>query len=188
MPYTNKKFEVRLSPEFRAELEALCRRQSVGAAKVRRARILLMSDADHPEGGRRDRDIAEAVGLCERQVVRIRQQFVREGEPVLERKPAPPRPPKLDGEAEAQLVTLCCSQAPEGRQRWTLQLLCDELARLQVVESVCPETVRQCLKKTNFSLGGPSDSAFRRRTGPDSSRRWKRSSTPTRNRTTRKTC
>jgi transposase len=107
---------------------------------------------------------------------------------VLERKPAPPRPPKLDGEAEAQLVTLCCSQAPEGRQRWTLQLLCDELARLQVVESVCPETVRQCLKKTNFSLGGPSGSAFRRRTGPDSSRRWKRSSTPTRNRTTRRTC
>lgn len=70
MPYTNKKFEVRLSREFRAELEALCRRQSVGAAKIRRARILLMSDANQPEGGRRDRDIAEAVGLCERQVVR----------------------------------------------------------------------------------------------------------------------
>lgn len=181
MPNTSRKLKVHLSPELRSELEGVCRRQSVGAAKVRRARVLLMSDEDHPEGRRRDWEIAEVVGLSERQVVRIRQQFVREGEPVLDRKPRTDAgvPKTFDGEAEAKLVTLCCSAPPEDRDRWTLQLLCDHLVRLKVVESVCCETVRRCLKKTNLSLGGPSGSAFRKPTAPASSRGWKRSSTPT---------
>ena len=108
-------------------------------------------------------------------------------EQACERKPRPPAPERrrLDGRAEAQLVVLACSDSPDGRDRWTLQLLCDELARLNVVESVCPETVRQCLKKTNFSRGGRNATASPKRTGPDSSRRWKRSSTSTRRRTTR---
>lgn len=170
MPHSNLKFTVRLSPELREELEGICRRQSVGAARVRRARILLMSDENHPEGGRHDREIAEVVGLSQRQVVRIRQQFVREGEPRLERKRRSDAGVRraLDGEAEARLVTLACSAPPEGRDRWTLRLLCDELARLQVVESVCCETVRQCLKKTNFSRGGSSGSVSRKRTVPGS--------------------
>ena len=187
MPDLSKKLKVFLSPEYRAELEAICRRQSVAAAKVRRARILLMSDEGHPDGGRHDSEIAEAVGLCERQVVRIRQDFVRKGEPVLDRKPRPFVAGKLDGPAEAKLVTLCCSKPPEGRERWTLQLLCDELARLTVVESISRETVRICLKKTNLSLGGPNGSAFRRKTVPASSRGWKRSSMSTSSRTTRGT-
>src|SRR6478752_6333436 len=78
MPDLSKKHKVFLSPEYREELEALCRRQSVAAAKVRRARVLLMSDEGHPDGRRRDWEIGEAVGICERQMVRIRQQFVRE--------------------------------------------------------------------------------------------------------------
>ena len=89
MPNPLKKLKVLLSAEYRAELEAICRRQSVAAAKVRRARILLMSDEVHPDGGHPDSEIAEVVGLCERQVVRIRQQFVREGETTLTRKPRP---------------------------------------------------------------------------------------------------
>lgn len=189
MPNSNQKLTVHLSAEFRAELEGICRRQSLGAAKVRRARILLMSDEDHPEGGRRDWEIAEAVGLSERQVVRIRQQFVREGEPVLERKTRFDAgvPKTLDGEAEAKLVTLCCSAPPEGRERWTLQLLCDELTRLKVVASVCRETVRQCLKKTNLSPGEPNGSASRNRTALASSPGWKKSSTLTRKSTTSET-
>jgi transposase len=187
MPDTTKKLKVRLSPAERVELEAICRRQSVAAAKVRRARILLMSDDDHPDGRRRDWEIAEAVGVCERQVVRIRQQFVREGETVLDRRPRPSVPGKLDGQAEAKLVTLCCSRPPDGRDRWTLQLLCDALARLEVVEYVCPETVRKCLKKTNSNLGGQSGSASRKKTGPASSRGWRKSLISTKRRTTRGT-
>lgn len=187
MPDLTKKLKVELSAAQRSEFDAVCRRPSVVAAKVRRARVLLMSDEAHPDGRRRDWEIAEAVGLSERQVVRIRQQFVREGTAVLEFKPRPVVPGKLDGEAEAHLVTLCCSAAPDGRDRWTLLLLCDELARLKVVESVCPETVRKCLKKMNSSPGGPSGSASRKRTAPGSSRGWKMCSMSTKKPTTRGT-
>jgi hypothetical protein len=179
MPHQNVKASVHLSVEQRRDLEAICRRQSVGAARLRRARVLLLADEDHASGRRPDWQIAEVVGLSERQVVRIRQQFVREGEQVLDRKPRPSVAGKLDGKAEATLVTLCCSRPPAGQERWTLQLLCDELGRLQVVESVCRETVRKCLKKTGFNPGGRSGSAFRKRTERGSLRGWKKSSTST---------
>jgi hypothetical protein len=184
MPNTNTKYKVRLSKEQRSEFEAICRRQCVGASKLRRARILLMSDEVHPNGRRPDWHIAEVVGLSERQVVRIRQQFVREGTSAVDRKPRPSVPGKLDGKAEARLITLCCSSPPKGRARWTLQLFCDELARLQIVESVCRETVRSCLKKMTSSPGVASDSASPKGTGRGSSRRWRKSSTSIRRRTT----
>jgi len=187
MPDLSKKLQVHLSAAYRVELEAVCRRQSLAAAQVRRARVLLMSDQDHPDGRRRDWEIAEAVGVSERQVVRIRQQFVREGKTALIRKPRPSVPGKIDGATEAQLITLCCSRAPEGRDRWTLQLLCDELSRLEIIESVCPETVRKCLKKTNLSLGRQNGSVSRRKTGRGSSHGWKPSSKSIKKRTTRGT-
>lgn len=184
MPNPKDKVRVRLLAEERAELEAICRQQSVGAAKVRRARILLMSDENHEQGRRCDLEIAEVVGLCERQVVRIRQRFVREGKGILIRKRRPPVPGKLDGHAEAMLVTICCSKPPEGRDCWTLQLLCDELGERKIVESVCRETVRKVLKKTSLSLGGKSGSASRRKTAPALSHGWKKSSTSTKGTTT----
>jgi transposase len=187
MPDTSKKIRVCLSGEQRATLEAICRSHSVGAAKQRRARILLMADENHPEGGFTDKQIAEKVGLCERQVVRLRQRYVREGDKTLDRRPRPPVPGKLDGKAEAHLVTLCCSKPPEGRDHWTLQLLCDEMARLKLVESVCRETVRKTLKKTNLSPGGQSGFAFPNPIGHGSSHGWKKSSTSTRKRTTKST-
>jgi Homeodomain-like domain len=184
MPNTNTKYKVRLSREQRSEFEAICRQQCVGASKLRRARILLMADEVHPDGRRPDWHIAEVVGLSERQVVRIRQQFVREGTNALDRKPRPSVPGKLDGKAEARLITLSCSSPPTGRERWTLQLFCDELVRLQVVESVCRETVRSCLKKMTSSPGVASDFASLRRIERGSSRRWRKFSTSIRRRTT----
>lgn len=186
MPNLNAKYRVQLTFDQRKALEAICRRQSVAAAKVRRATILLMADEDHPEGRRPDWQIAEAVGLSVRQVVRIRQQFIKEGDLTLDRKQRSDAgvPKVLDGKAEATVVTLCCSDPPAGREAWTLQLLCDELGRLEVVESVCRETVRQCLKKTGCSLGEPNVSASPRRTVRGSSRGWKKSSMSTRKRTT----
>lgn len=187
MPNPIHKIRVVLTAEQREQFEAICRRQCVPAATMRKARILLMSDDAHPDGRRPDKDIAAAVGISERQVVRIRQRFVREGDAALARKPRPSVSGKLDGAAEAQLVTLCCSTPPEGRDCWTLQLLCDELARLQIVESVSRETVRLCLKKMTSSPGGSSGSASRSGTAPASWRGWRRSSTPTSSRTTRST-
>ena len=95
-----------MTSDQREALEVICRRQSVAAAKVRRATILLMADENHPEGRRPDGQIAEAVGLSVRQVVRIRQQFVKEGDPALERKQRSDAGVSkvLDGKAEATLV------------------------------------------------------------------------------------
>lgn len=168
MPRQNDKLRVYLKPRVRRQLEALCRQGCVSAAKVRRARILLLADENQQEAALADHEIAERVGLCERQVVRIRQQFVREGGvPALERKKRsrPGTTPKFDGRAEARLVALCCSKPPRGRARWTMRLLADELGRLQIVTYVCPETVRRCLKKTGLSLGSHNGSASPSRTG-----------------------
>jgi hypothetical protein len=146
-----------------------------------------LADESHPAGHHLDEEIAELVGLCKRQVVRIRQQFVRQGvKPTLARKvrATPPRPYKFDGRAEARLVALCCSTPPAGRERWTLSLLVEELRRLQVVTSVCPETVRRCLKKIALNPGARNGSAFRKGIGPDLWRTWRKSSMSTAKSTT----
>jgi hypothetical protein len=188
MPNMSEKYKVVLSPEQRADLSKVVRQSSAGAARLRWARILLMADEGHPEGRRRDWEIAEAVGLSERQVVRVRQKFVREGTAatlVRSTRSDAGSQRALDGKAEAHLITLACSTPPEGRDRWTLQLLCDALCRLEVVPSVCCETVRQALKKTNFNLGKPSAFASRKPIGRGSSRTWKKSSTSIKKRTTK---
>ena len=162
------KYQVLLSPEVRVELEALVRKSSAGVAKIRRAKILLLADAAHPDGGYPDWEIAEEVGLCDRQVVRIRQQFVKSGvAPTLTRAVRSDTGTRrvIDGRAEAQL-------------------LCDELSRLRIVKSVCCETVRQILKKTNCDLGLRNGSASPKQTGRGSSREWKKSSMSTKKRST----
>ncbi len=174
------KYQVLLSSPVRAELEAVVRKTSAGAAKIRRAKILLLADEAHPEGGHADWEIAEEVGLSERQVVRIRQKFVKTGvQPTLTRAKRfdAGTPRVIDGRVEAQLVTISCSTPPEGRDHWTLEMLCTELQRLELVRSVCCETVRQTLKKTNFSPGKRNASASPKRIGHDLSHGWKKSST-----------
>ncbi len=113
MPNLSKKYKVALSPEIRAELEAIARKTSLGVAQVRRAKILLMADEAHPDGGYPDWQIAEEVGLCERQVVRIRQKFVKSGvQPTLARATRCDAGTHrvLDGKAEAHLVTIACTR------------------------------------------------------------------------------
>jgi hypothetical protein len=183
MAQPNEKAEVVLSHEQRKELEALVRDGTAPARRVRQARILLMADEDRRVGRNPDWYIAQCVGISERQVCRIRRRFVHEGCPsVLNRKTRADAgvPRKMDGEVEARLVTLCCSTPPDGRQRWTLQLLVDELCRLQVVTSVCRETVRQTLKKTVSSRGRRNASASPKRTMPGLLRTSRTSSTSTR--------
>lgn len=182
MPHSNRKVEVCLSVEMREELAGLARRETTPALKVRHARILLMADQDRREGRHPDWYIAERAGVSERQVARVRQRFAQGGLPLaLERKrrATPGTTPVFDGAAEARLVALCCSDPPAGRQRWTLQLLVDELCRLRVVTSVCRETVRRCLKKLASSPGGQNASVFRSVIARDLSRTWSASSTST---------
>lgn len=184
------KHKVVLTTGQRQDLERMTRQSTIGVTKKRSATVLLRADADHPDGGRTDVQIAAELSVSVRQLERIRKRFALQGlDAALERSTRRDAgvPKVFDGSAEAHLVTLCCSEPPAGRDHWTLQLLCDELARLEVVTSVCPETVRQCLKKTNCSLGKPNAFASPRPTGHASSPRWSRSSTPTKRPTTTNT-
>ena len=179
------KYRVRLDDEQRQRLLELTRNGSAPARKITHARILLLADEAHPDGRRHDPYITEVLGVHRRTVVRVRQRFAEQGEgPALERKPrvAPPVPPKLDSRGEAHLVALCCAVPPEGHARWTLTLLAKELTRLEVVTTICPETVRRVLKKTSSSPGRSNASASRSGTEPASSPRWRKSSTSTRSR------
>jgi hypothetical protein len=181
MPNPTKKYKVVLTAEQRGDLEQMTRQSSVGVAKKRWATILLLADEAHGDGQKTDEHISAAVGVSVRQLERIRKKYVAKGlgKTLVRATRIDAGVPKvLDGKAEAHLVTLCCSAPPDGRDHWTLHLLCDELARLKVVTSVCPETVRTCLKKTNFSRGRRSGSASPRPTGRASSPRGKKSSTP----------
>lgn len=179
-------YPVVLTAEQRERLTDITRNGHAPVKKVRHAQVLLLSDGERP-GGRLTRDqIAAQLDMHVNTVDRIRKRFFTEGEaPTLNRKPraTPPNPPKIDGHVEAHLVAICCGKAPEGRTYWTLQLLVDELKSRRLVASVCVETVRKALKKTNCSLGGRSVGASRNGTKRVSSPRWKTSSTSTRRRT-----
>ena len=117
MPDLSKKFRVLLTPDLRAEFEAMVRKKSLGAAKIRRATVLLMADEAHSEGGFHDWEIAEEVGLCERQIVRIRQKFVKAGpQSTLTRAIRSDAGVRLRARrsSRAHLITIACSTAPRA--------------------------------------------------------------------------
>ena len=146
----NAKYVVRLSAEEREYLEGVVNRGKVAASKRRRAQILLKADAGTEGSGPTDAEVAKALGVGVITVHRVRQAYVEQGlSAAIERKQSSRvRLPKLDGHQEAQLVALACGPAPEGRARWTLRLLSQRLVELEIVPSICTETVRQTLKKT----------------------------------------
>jgi transposase len=150
-----KIYKVTLTKEEREELTVLVNIGKGQARRLKRARILLMADEEQEGGGWKDADIAKALKASVRTVERTRQKCVEMGlETALNHtKPKKTRSKVLDGEAEARLVQLACSQAPDGREEWSMQLLADKLIELEVVETVSRETVRTTLKKTNLNPG-----------------------------------
>lgn len=147
-----KKYKVTLTEQEREELRQLTSKGKGAARKLLHARILLKADSQQ---GWSDQAISEALEVSVSTIERVRERFVEEGlGAALERK-APKRvyQRKLDGEQEAHLVALVCSQPPEDRGRWTLKLLAQKMVELDYVESVAPETVRQTLKKMNLNPG-----------------------------------
>jgi hypothetical protein len=150
-----KRYRVTLTKEEREELTQLVSKGKANARKITRARILLLADEKQEQSGWIDARIAEALGVNSRTVERIRQACVEEGiEGALNHKrPKRTRAKRLDGEAEARLIQLACSEPPDGRERWTLQLLADKLIELEIVETISGETVRTTLKKTNSNPG-----------------------------------
>jgi hypothetical protein len=150
-----KIYRVTLTTEEREELTALVNKGKGPAGKLKRARILLMADEVQDNGGWKDADIVQALRTSQRTVERTRQNCVEKGvaAAINHTRPRKTKPKVLDGAAEARLVQLACSKAPDGVERWTLQMLADKLIELEVVETVSHETVRTTLKKTNLSLG-----------------------------------
>ena len=145
----NKKYMVQLTDEERAVCEATVKSEKGTSEKLRRATILLKADSAGP--GWNDKQISTAVGCHMRTVENVRRGFVLEGfEAALVRKKRvmPPTPKLLDGAGEAKLIAMRLGKPPAGFGHWTLRLLADQLVELEVVESICPETVRQTLKKT----------------------------------------
>ena len=146
-----KKHVVELTDEQRQSLDRLVTSGRESARKITRARILLKADEGEP-----DEAIAEALGVSVATAERVRKRFSGGGvDAAVERRPQPPRPAKRipDGDAEARLTALACSNPPEGYGRWTLELLADRLVRLNVVPAVSADTVGRCLKKVGPSRG-----------------------------------
>jgi transposase len=144
-----KRYIVRLTADERERLESMVNRGREAAYRRRHAQVLLLADEGEQGSGLIDREVAERVGCTRRTVEQIRERCVCEGlEAALERKKrSRERSRVLDGEGEARLVSLACSEPPEGRARWTLKMLGDQLVELEVVESISTEAVRQILKK-----------------------------------------
>lgn len=148
-------YPVFLTDEQRASLDEICRNGHSPARKIRHAQVLLLSDRNRPGGRLKGDQIAELLGIHLNTVARIRRRFVQEGEaPAINRKvrQTPPTPPIIDGEIEPQLIAICCSEPPEGRVRWTMQMLADALKDRRIVTQVSAETVRRVLKKRAAAL------------------------------------
>jgi len=150
-----EKYRVSLADEERAALESLVGKGKAAARRILHARILL-----HADQGQEDEDIADALEVSSRTVLRVRKRLVTEGFlAALDHKPQPPRPDKvkIKGNVEQQLIGVACSDPPQGRCHWTLQRLAAELVALGLLQAVSTETVRQALKKTRVAnSAGPS--------------------------------
>ena len=149
-----KKHIVKLTSEERNTLTAIIQAERMAAHKRRHARILLKADQGNEGPGWKDADIANAFDCTIKSVERLRKQLVGCGlAAVMEHgNRGSYRIKKFDGVAEAHLIATACSSAPEGRNRWTVRLLADEMVSLGIVDSCGKTTVHNTLKKTNLSL------------------------------------
>lgn len=144
----NKKFIVRLSKEERKELKDVVCKGKTQAYRIKHANILLNVDEDG--SARTDKEVATMLHCHEKTVYDVRRRFVEQGiEAALGRKRRehPPREQILDGEKEARLLAIACSEPPPGYSRWSLRMLADRLVALEVVETISAPTVMRALKK-----------------------------------------
>jgi hypothetical protein len=150
-----KKYVVELTQDEREQLHKLISAGSASARMLNRARILLKADVGKHAQGRPliDREIAPMLETSTATVQRVRERFCGQGLDAALERSAPDRlyERTFDGRAEARLLALACSEAPEGRERWSLRLLADKAVEMGIVEEVSHETIRKTLKKTSSS-------------------------------------
>jgi len=151
---SQKRYIVKLSSEEREHLEGMLSKGKHSAALLTKVRILLKADVHHPFGGWKDSDICNALSLHKNRVEVVRRQFVEQGFDsfmIRKKRETPPRPRKFDGEKEARLIQLACCEPPDGRVRWTLELLAEKVVELGIVDAASDSVIYQTLKKTNLS-------------------------------------
>lgn len=143
-----QKFKVSLSEEEGIELKAMLRRGEHHSRKLKRVKILI-----HSNEGVSDQKVADLVDCRRETVLRIRRRYFEEGlSSALEERARPGAKPKLNAKGEALLIALACSDAPEGRESWTMQLLANKMIELGIVDEISDETVRRSLKKKTQAM------------------------------------
>ena len=151
------KYTIKLSKEEVYELTAIINKGKHTSQAFRTAYISLNCDKGEysPDLSITNADIVKIMKIGDRTIDRVKKKFIEEGfEGVLDRRPSFQNfTKKMDGDLEAKLVTLCCSEPPKGYAKWSLRLLADKLVELNYVESISHVSVRRALKKTNLSLG-----------------------------------
>ena len=149
MPKKSKKYVVRLTDAERQALQQVVGKFKGTSQKVRRAQVLLKSDADGPDWT--DAKIADAFGCRTQSVENIRERFVTQGFELTlngQLRLKPPREKLLDGEQEAKVIALRLGTPPPGFSNWSLRLLAEQVVALEIAKSISYETVRRTLKKT----------------------------------------
>jgi transposase len=150
-----KKYIITLTEEERQMLCEMISRGKAAARKLTHARILLKADQSQGGPSWNDATIAQGLDVGAATVERVRKRFIEEGlDAALDRRqPRRQYLRKLDGDGEAHLIALACSEAPEGRSRWTLRLLAERMVALEYVEKLSKDTVHRTLKKTSLNPG-----------------------------------
>jgi putative transposase len=147
-----KRYRVTLSADERERLERLSRQHTASVRMVRRAQALLLAAEE-----KTDEVIAEHLRMGVATLERLRRRFVEEGlEASLRERPRPGARPKLGPKERAYVVALACTKPPEGRHRWTMQMLADRVVELELVPDITDEAIRLLLKRTSSSRGSTS--------------------------------
>ena len=152
---TMPRYKVTLQLEEREQLDQLTRKGKIAATKLIHARALLLCDqGEHNSEPFMVKDAAKALGVSTRTIEKLKKRFVEEGlDSAIQRKPTTRKPNiKFDGEFDARIMQLACSECPQGASRWTLQPLADKAVELEIVDSVSTMTIQRSLKKTGYVL------------------------------------
>jgi transposase len=149
------RYTIKLTKEEVEELYSIINKGSHSSQTFRTAYILLNCDEGEYAEKITNEQISKVLKVGMRTIDRVKKKFIEEGfEGVLDRRPTSRvYETKSDGDVEAKLVALCCSEPPKGYAKWSLRLLADKMVELEYVESISHVTVRSVLKKTNLSLG-----------------------------------
>ena len=147
------RYKVTLTEEEQKELEALIQKGGKGY-RIKHAHILLKLN-ECPENAEWNYErIMDAYGVCRGTIAGVARRFVMDGmEAALGHKTQQNRARKVTGEVEAKICMIACSEPPEGRERWTMQMIADKLIELNVVDYITDSTVYDTMKKMNSSPG-----------------------------------